>query len=225
MRRFLRQSWLVLVLAVLSSSDTSLARAQGTTPTSLRALLTSGKLRVVNRAAAALGDTSRDGIKLDERGNDGFAWLTGSSFDVGTIELDLRGRDVAQRSFIGVAFHGASDGSAEVVYLRPFNYRATDSVRHKHAIQYVALPAYDFQRLRNEKPDQFENPVLPEPEATAWVHLRVVVRADSVHTYVNGIAAPALSVPRLSSAHGGEVGVWVGNNSDGEFANLRLGSP
>jgi hypothetical protein len=161
-------------------------------------------------------------VRLDERANDGLAWVTGVALDEGTIDVDVRGRDVLQRSFIGLAFHGAADGSFESVYLRPFNFRAADSVRHKHAIQYVALPAYDFQRLRNERPDRFENPVLPEPEATAWVHLRVVVLRDSVRAYVNGNAKPALDVPRLSTAQGGEVGLWVGNNSDGEFANLRV---
>jgi hypothetical protein len=189
---------------------------------SLRAQLAANKLRLVNRSASALGDASRDGIRLDERANDGVAWVTGVQLDAGTIELDIRGRDVAQRSFVGVAFHGTAEKSYEVVYLRPFNYRATDPVRHKHAIQYVALPDYDFQRLRDEKADQFENPVLPEPEATAWVHLRLVVGADSVRAYVNGAAQPALAVPRLSTARGGEVGVWVGNNSDGEFANLVI---
>ena len=219
MRRFCHQSLFTLVLVAASSFVAARAEAQ-----SLRSLLAAGKLRVVNRTASALSDTSRDGIRLDERADDGFAWVPAVTLDVGTIDVDLRGRDVPQRSFIGIAFHGAADRSAEIVYLRPFNFRATDTTRHKHAIQYVALPAYGFQRLRDERPDRFENPVLPEPEATAWVHLRVVVAADSVRAYVNGASTPSLSVPRLSTARGGDVGVWIGNNSDGDFANLRVGS-
>jgi hypothetical protein len=214
-----------LFVAVRSSaaqgSAASSSPAQGTT-LSLRQLVAAGKLRVVNRGATALTDSSRDGIRLDERPNDGVAWVTGVVLNEGTIDVDVRGRDVLQRSFLGVAFHGAADGSFDAVYLRPFNFRATDSVRHKHAIQYVAPPAYDFARLRAERPDQFESPVVPEPEATAWVHLRVVVRPDSVSAFVNGNSVPALNVPRLSTTKGGEVGLWVGNNSDGEFANLRI---
>jgi hypothetical protein len=230
MNRTSRHSLPLLTLVLLSSLVTAPGAAQqspaGGAPApsglSLRALLAGGTLRTVNRVATPIADSARDGVRLNELPNDGFAWATGTTLDVGSIELDLRGRDVPQRSFIGIAFHGAADGSAEVVYLRPFNFRAADPVRHKHAIQYVALPAYDFQRLRDEKPDRFENPVVPEPEATAWVHLRVVVSPDSVHAYVNRVTTPALSVPRLSTARGGEVGLWVGNNSDGEFANLSV---
>jgi hypothetical protein len=211
-----------LLFIATSSSAAQAGRPATEQRISLRQLLASNKLRVVNRAATALPDSARDGIRLDERANDGVAWITGLTLDDGTIDVDVRGKDVLQRSFLGVAFHGAPDGSFDAVYLRPFNFRATDTTRHKHAIQYVAMPAYDFARLRAEQPDRFENPVTPEPEATAWVHLRVVVRADSVRAYVNGSSAPALSVPRLSTTKGGEVGVWVGNNSDGEFANVRI---
>jgi hypothetical protein len=230
-RHFRKSRTALFVLAYVATTACSGATASAqrqaaasapSTRLSLRELLAAGKLRVVNRTAAPLADSTRNGIRLDERPNDGTAWVTGVTLDEGTIDVDVRGRDVMQRSFVGLAFHGAADGSFESVYLRPFNYRATDPVRHKHAIQYVALPAYDFQRLRNERADQFENPVTPEPEATAWVHLRVVLLRDSVRAYVDGSAQPALNVPRLGTARGGEVGVWVGNVSDGEFANLRI---
>ena len=211
-----------LLVVVASPSGAQQQPAVTEHRVSLRQLLSANKLRVVNRAATALPDSARDGIRLDERANDGIAWVTGLVLDEGTIDVDVHGKDVLQRSFVGVAFHGAPDGSFDAVYLRPFNFRAADTTRHKHAIQYVAMPSYDFARLRAEQPDRFEKPVTPEPEATAWVHLRVVVRADSVHAYVNGSSAPALIVPRLSKTRGGEVGVWVGNNSDGEFANLRI---
>lgn len=223
LRKSYRMPTVAALLAIAASSSAAQQRpAAAEQRISLRQLLAANKLRVVNRSATALPDSARDGIRLDERANDGVAWVTGLTLDEGTIDVDVRGKDVVQRSFVGVAFHGAADGSFDAVYLRPFNFRAADATRHKHAIQYVAMPAYDFARLRAERPDRFENPVTPEPEATAWVHLQVVVRADSVRAYVNGSSAPALDVPRLSTAKGGEVGVWVGNNSDGEFANLRI---
>ena len=45
------------------------------------------------------------GVHLSERPGTGIARVEGSEFGQGTIELDVRGRDVFQRSFVGVAFH------------------------------------------------------------------------------------------------------------------------
>jgi hypothetical protein len=40
--------------------------------------------------------------------------------------------------------------------------------------------------------------------------------------YVGSAAAPALDVSKLGTLDAGEIGLWVGNNSDGDFANLRI---
>jgi len=191
-------------------------------PVSLRALVTANALEVVNRSASALPTGERDGVRLDEKPDDGFAWIPGSSFANGVLEIDLRGRDELQRSFLGLAFHGADARAAEVVYLRPFNFGVADSTRRVHAIQYVALPSYDFAHLRAARPGEFEAAIVPAPKPTDWVHLKLVVAGDRVSAYVNGADRPVLSVTRLSSATNGRVGLWVGNNSDGEFANLRI---
>jgi hypothetical protein len=42
-------------------------------------------------------------------------------FTEGTIEFDARGRDVLQKSFIGVAFHGEDNDTYETVYFRPLD--------------------------------------------------------------------------------------------------------
>ena len=176
----------------------------------------------MNRTITALPAGERDGIHLDGKPDDGFAWIPGSSLANGTIEIDIRGRDEYQRSFVGVAFHGADARTAEVVYLRPFNFGVSDSTRRVHAIQYVALPSYDFGRLRAERSGEFEAAIAPAPKPTDWVHLKLVVAGQRVSAYVNGSEQPALSVSRLSPTTNGRVGLWVGNNSDGDFANLRI---
>ena len=40
--------------------------------------------------------------------------------------------------------------------------------------------------------------------------------------FVGGGATAALEVRRLGAHDGGAVGLWVGNGSDGAFANLTL---
>ena len=122
-------------------------------------------------------------------------WITGSDFAAGTIEVSVRGRDVLQRSFLGVAFHGKDDNTYEAVYLRPFNFRATDPARHQHAVQYMAVPDYDWPRLRQEFPEEFENPVDASVSPTDWVPLRVVVKGKTIQIFVG-----AATVSRARSA-------------------------
>jgi hypothetical protein len=179
-----------------------------------------GKLRAVNRELAAVQGTR--GVHLSAGAGNGIAWLDGSEFSQGTIELDIRGKDVYQQSFVGVAFHRRDDAHYEAVYLRPFNFRATDPVRHMHAVQYIAVPDYDWPKLREDFPEEFENPVDRSIDPTGWVRLRVVVSARAIQIYVGQAAAPALEVRKLGSYGRGAIGLWVGNTSDGDFANLRF---
>jgi hypothetical protein len=183
--------------------------------------LAAGKLKTVNREVTALSG-GRRGIHLSEKAGNGLAWIEGTEFAQGTIEVDVRGRDVLQQSFLGIAFHGRDDNSYEGVYLRPFNFRAEDPARHQHAVQYIALPDYDWPRLRKEFPEEFENPVDPSVAPTDWVPLRVVVKGPAIQIYVGAVKSPTLEVRKLGSLEGGLIGVWVGNNSDGDFSNLRV---
>jgi len=183
--------------------------------------LAAGKLRVVNREATKLQDTP-GGIHVSESAGNGVVWVEGSDFAEGTIEVDIRGRDVLQRSFVGIAFHRKDDNTYESVYLRPFNFRATDPARHRHAVQYMASPDYDWPRLRKEFPEEFENPVDASIAPTGWVPLRVVVKSKTIEIYVGPVKAPTLEVRKLGQLDRGMVGLWVGNGSDGDFANLRI---
>jgi hypothetical protein len=152
------------------------------------------------------------------------AWIDGTNFAEGTIEMDIRGRDVMQQSFVGIAFHGTNDNTYEVVYLRPFNFRSTDPVRHQHAVQYISLPDFDWPRLRKEFPEEFENPVDASLSPTDWVPLRVVVGGAKVQIFVGAVSSPTLEVRKLGPLAHGLIGIWAGNNSEGDYANLRITS-
>src|SRR5262245_57680680 len=60
----------------------------------LAALVNNGSVRVVNRAATIEHDAGRVVLRLDERTDAGIAWLPIKEFEEGTIEADVRGRDV-----------------------------------------------------------------------------------------------------------------------------------
>lgn len=183
--------------------------------------LTAGKLRAVNRDVTPL-KADRSGVHVSEREGPGVVWIDGTDFAEGTIEVEVRGRDLPQRSFLGIAFHRRDDATYEGVYLRPFNFRAAEPDRHRHAVQYIAVPEYDWPRLRKEFPEEFENPVDPSVSPTDWVPLRVVVTGKGVQIFVGRGAAPALEARKLGALGRGAIGLWVGNNSDGDFANLRV---
>lgn len=207
-----------------ATAESALQRAS-TTPTTgaldLTALLTAGRLRGADRAATALA--GRPGaVHVDGRPGPGVVWIEGTDFRDGTIALEIRGRDAFQQSFPGVAFHRRDDRTYEAVYLRPFNFRAADPARHQHALQYVAVPDFDWPRLREQFPEEFENPVSPSVSPTDWVPVRIVVRAGPVQIHVGSDTSPTLDVRKLGTFDRGEIGLWVGNNSDGDFANLRV---
>ncbi len=198
-------------------------RSSGQQPINLAEWRASGKLKAVNRDVTTI-QGSRDGVHVTEKAGPGVVWLEGSDFSEGTIEVETRGRDIFQRSFLGVAFHGKDDNTYEAVYLRPFNFRTNDAERRQHAVQYMASPDYDWPRLRKEFPEEFENPVDPSVAPTGWVTLRVVVKGRTIQVYVGPVKSTTLEVRKLGQQDRGLIGLWVGNNSDGDFANLRITS-
>ena len=40
--------------------------------------------------------------------------------------------------------------------------------------------------------------------------------------FVNGNQEPSLTIEKLNTRKTGKIGIWVGNNSDGDFANLQI---
>lgn len=205
-----------ITVAAQSSASAKEVRAD------LGELFGSGQLTVVNREVTRLSENPRNGIHVSERADNGVVWINNSEFSEGTLQVDIRGRDVLQRSFVGIAFHGKDDKSYEAVYLRPFNFRAKEPDRHQHAVQYIMLPDYDWPRLRKEFPEEFENPVDGSVSPTDWVTLRVVVKGPTIQIYVGQATSPALEVRKLGTLTGGRIGLWTGNGSDGDFKDFRI---
>jgi hypothetical protein len=50
----------------------------------------------------------------------------------------------------------------------------------------------------------------------------VVVQGVRVQIYVGALNEAALEVRKLGQLYGGQVGLWVGNDSGGDFANLVI---
>ena len=179
-------------------------------------------VQVFNRRVSSLSDGTRKGLRLSENPGDGVAYLRGIELGNGTIEFDLKGKDVQGQSFVGVAFHGVDSSTYDAIYFRPFNFNAEDPARRSHAVQYISHPTYTWQKLRAERPGIFEQPVNPAPDPNAWFHVRVVVASPKVSVFVGDAKEPCLVVTRLNDRTNGLVGLWVGNNSGGDFADLKI---
>jgi hypothetical protein len=212
---------LTALLVVSASTRGEEPQAAAAQSIDLAAALSSARLRAVNRDVTPLqGD--RRGIHVDAKEGPGVVWIEGTDIGDGTIEADVRGKDVMQQSFVGIAFHRKDDKTYEAVYLRPFNFRAKEPDRHQHAVQYISVPDYDWPRLRKEFPEEFENPVDASLSPTEWVHLRIIINGGAVQVYAGKVQSPTLEVRRLGSTNRGTVGLWVGNNSEGDFADVRI---
>jgi len=220
-RRHVTVGAFIYVCGVLCSSPRPAAQTPTIQP-DLAALVANKTLLVFNRTASSLTDGSRKGIRMSESEGDGVAYLPGIEFADGTIELDVRGKDVQQQSFVGVAFHGVDATTYDAVYFRPFNFETDDPARRIRAVQYVSHPTYTWQKLRTEQPGQYEKPVNPVPDPNGWFHVRIVVASPKVSVFVDEGKEPALVVNQLSRRKKGLIGLWVGNTSGGDFANFKI---
>jgi hypothetical protein len=154
--------------------------------------------------------------------SDGLAWIEGAEFSEGTIELEIKGKNEPGQSFVGIAFHGKDNRSFDAVYLRPFNFQNPEPERRSHSIQYIAMPDYDWNKLRTGHPGKYEFAIVPPPDPGSWVKLKLVIKGKNVAAFVNGSEKPALTVELLNDQNKGKLALWVGNGSDGWFRNLKI---
>lgn len=159
-------------------------------------------------------------IYLDANQGDGLAVFPEIEFENGTIEVDIKGKDEMQRSFVGIAFHIQDENTFNAVYFRPFNFRKPE--RAGHSVQYISHPEFTWQNLRTNFPEQFENPVNPVPDPESFFHAKIEVNWPNVKVFVDNSETPSLEVKMKSSFKSGKVGFWVGNGSDGTFKNLEM---
>ncbi len=186
-------------------------------------LAKANKIEVFNRKLDQTKSGSSEAVFLNAAPNDGLAWITGVELSEGTIELEIKGKNEQGRSFVGIAFHGQDNRVFDAVYLRPFNFQATEPERRSHAIQYISIPDHDWSELRKSHPGKYEFAITPAPDPDSWVNVKLVVKGNNVAAFVNGADAPALlAVELLNDRPKGKVGLWVGNGSYGWFRNFKV---
>ncbi len=188
----------------------------------LAALYHMVKLKVVNRDIKI---TSQDGVaymKVSESNKEGIVWLPLKEFENGAIEIEMRGRDVLQQSFIGVIFHGLNDSTYDAVYCRPFNFFAKDSVRRIHSIQYISHPDFTWKKLRDERNAMFEKEIASPPDPNDWFIMKLIIDKTTVKAFINKSQQPSLIVEKLNSRSTGKIGLFTGDGSGGDFKTIKI---
>jgi diadenosine tetraphosphate (Ap4A) HIT family hydrolase len=194
----------------------------------LSSLFENGKIKGINRevqvirpaSSASQKQDSVPYLQLSEKAGEGLVWLPLDDFQQGTITVEMRGKDVVQRSFIGIAFHGANDTTYDAVYCRPFNFFAKDSVRRIHAIQYISHPTHTWKKLREERNGVFEKEIVNPPKPDEWLTLRLVVEKTTVKAFINAATTASLVIEKLNNRTSGKIGLFVADNSGGDFRKI-----
>ncbi len=172
----------------------------------------------------------REALKMTEKDaapGSAYAIVKGLAFHDGTIELEVSGAPsktafADARGFIGVLFRVDVGGSQfESFYLRPSNGRADNQLQRNHSVQYVSIPGWDWKRLRDETPGQYES--YADIEAGEWTRMRIVVRGKRAELYVGGAEQPCLIVPEMKRGDSqGGVALWIGPGTEGYLRNLTV---
>ena len=174
-------------------------------------------------ATGIISLTEKDGAPAVTAKGTGVIWLDGYEFTNGVIEFDGKGKSgPPQSNFMGITFRVVDEKTHDVVYFRPFNFRAESADRQSHSVQYVSHPDWGWERLRQEKPGQYEKVIDPAPDGDAWFHAKVVVEKPKVSVFVNGASEPSLVVNEITSRKGGPVGLYF--FASGTIANLKITS-
>lgn len=162
----------------------------------------------------------KDTIVLQKTEDEGMMVLRDFEMSNGTIEFDVKGENVLQQSFVGIAFNIQDDKTYESIYFRPFNFMNADTARRSRAVQYVYMPDSPWFKLREAFPGKYENKAKPVPDPNGWFHARIVIDKPLIKVFLNNSTEPCLVVSSLAPTTPGKIGIWTGPLTRGSFTNL-----
>ena len=179
-------------------------------------------IHAINREAVYVDTAGKKYLSLSRDKEVGLIWLPVEEFQNGTIEIIMRGINEFQRSFIGIAFHGSNDSTFDAVYCRPFNFFAEDSIRRIRSIQYISHPTYTWEKLRTEQNGVFEKEIINPPDPDDWFKMTLVIDGKIIKAFINSNETPSLIVEKLDDRTSGKLGIFVADNSGGDFDKIEI---
>lgn len=179
-------------------------------------------IHVINREAVYVDTLDKKYLSLSRDKEVGLIWLPVEEFQNGTIEIIMRGINEFQRSFIGIAFHGSNESTYDAVYCRPFNFFAEDSIRRIRSIQYISHPKYTWEKLRTEQNGVFEKEIINSPDPDDWFKMTLIIDGKIIKAFINSNETPSLVVEKLGDRTSGKLGIFVADNSGGDFERIEI---
>lgn len=157
-----------------------------------------------------------------------FVKIKGVDFKNGTIKVKVLSRLITNapdwaRGFIGLAFRIDDKNSKfESIYIRPTNGRSDNQIRRNHSIQYFAFPDFKFEILRKEAPELYES--YADMGLNEWINIRIEVKENEAQLFLDNSKYPVLIVKdlKLGANTNGEIGLWIGNWTEGYFKDLKI---
>lgn len=174
---------------------------------------------VFNRKIQIVQDNNMVQVQFNGQPGDGGAWLKTMDFANGVIECDIQGKPQAP-SYVGIAFDLVDANTYDAVYFRAFNFRNPE--RKTHSVQYISYPEFTWWKLRQDSPGKYESAIAPAPDPKSFIHVKLVIEKPKISVYVNQSEQPCLVVKQLQHRPAGKIGLWVGNEGGGTFANLKI---
>jgi hypothetical protein len=177
--------------------------------------------------AEAVEYKGRKAVRLTTQAESGFAFINGTNFRDGTIEVDIATKvnvppGVRMPGFTGIAFRARPDTSHyDMFYLRPGNAQAEDQAMRNHSVQYVAEPGFGWEKLRRNWPFIYEAYADQQPEE--WTKVKIEVRGRRASLYLNGSPNPSLIVDGLKGEDlQGSIALWGYTREESYFSNLKI---
>ncbi|WP_298477419.1 hypothetical protein [uncultured Maribacter sp.] len=178
-------------------------------------------IRAINRDIN-LDSLNKNALLINSEIGNGIGVLENISFTKGEIKLELAGKNLRGKSFVGIAFNIQNDSTYEAIYFRPFNFKATEEIRKKHMVQYIHHPEYTWKKLRTEKTGKYENEIADPPNPDYWFTVKIIIQEKEVLVFINKSKIPDLVVTRLTETKSDKIGLWTGYNSSGRYKNLSI---
>ncbi|MBN2183586.1 MAG: hypothetical protein JW715_16875 [Sedimentisphaerales bacterium] len=175
---------------------------------------------ILNREAKVIEQDKKTCIHFDGRAGLGGACLETLDFSNGVIECDIKG-NIRPPSYVGIAFDVIDTVTFDAIYFRAFNFK--NEQRKEHSVQYISHPEHTWQKLREKFPGKYESAIEPAPDPNGFFHVKLIFERPKVSVYVNDAKKPCLVVEQLLSTRKmGKIALFVDNESEGIFANLKI---
>ncbi len=193
-------------------------------------LFDAGNLQLINTEISEVkleGKKALKAVQADPEAGYSLVMISDIILEDGVIEVDLAGAPSPgapdfSRGFVGIAFRTSEDQNMyECFYLRATNARANDQLRRNHTVQYMSIPGYEWNVLRDSFPGKYESYVDMEP--AKWTQVKIEFSGKMAKLFVHGSDQPALVINDLKQGEKqGAIGLWVGPATDTYYRKLKI---